>query len=299
MLNNFKEFKNHFVNITPTAQNKWSENIFNKLKPALLDYLYQAVLRNKVSNKGPKPSKDTINAFLDALFELLDNGSKYSYLFKHHKISKTTFYKYFNLLVSEQISENILNNLLKGVILDQITLLDSSHIRSIKGSDGFKEKGKKALKLTVLASVNKVVYFHSLEPDNCSDIKAFTSLSNKHQSELNFTVLADKGYVGKEFKDKCLKNGHEIICPPKKLRNGASSHILTQPKKNLLRLHRCKVEHIFAQLKSYSAIQIKRVRTLKHFDCLVSLAILLTSIHNGVINGGLKSKTLLKIRKIN
>ena len=239
MLNNLKEYINHFAKVTSSPQNKWCEYSFKELKLLIAEALFQAVLRNKVSNKGPKPHEETINVFLDALFELLDNGSKCSYLFRHHKISKTSFYKYFNLLIAEKILEKAHENLLKGAIIEDIALLDSSHIRSVKGSEGvdygFKEKGKKAVKITLLASVNKIIYFHSLDPDNCSDIKAFTKLSNEHPSEQELTVLADKGYVGKQFKANCLKNKHKIICPVKKFRGNVPSHSLTDLERYLLK----------------------------------------------------------------
>ena len=154
-------------------------------------------------------------------------------------------------------------------------------------------------RVTLLASTHKVIYFHSLESDNTSDITAFTNLSRHHPVDGKIVVLADKGYVGKEFQAGCLKNGFEIVCPVKMFKNNTPSHSLSISNKKLLKTHRSKVEHVFAQLKSYSSIQIKRVRTIKHFNCLVNFAILLTSIHNGVIRKGLTPKTLLKLKKIN
>lgn len=130
-------------------------------------------------------------------------------------------------------------------------------MRSVKGSEGldygFKEKGKKALKITLLASTHKVIYFHSTEPDNVSDITAFTNLSEQHSRDGSIIVtLGDKGYIGREFQEKCLKNGFEIICPVKIFKNNHPSHSLSPPKKRLLKTHRCKIEHIFAQFSIHN-----------------------------------------------
>lgn len=305
MLKELRDFIRAFGTIKSTPQHKWNENIFQVLRIYLTQLILDAIITNKTLNRGPKPKPETVNKFLNAFFELCDNGSKFTYLIRHHHISSDTFYRLFKVLMAHQLFQKLHQNLLNGAIIEDINLLDSTHLRSLDGSDGvgygFKEKGKKAVKLTVLTSVGKVIYLHSLNPDNVADTVAFKSLSHQKPVENMPLVLADKGYDGTDFKKECLKNGYNVISPPKnykkKKKKRRKSNIVSENNLQKLKEHRCKVEHVFKQLKSYSGIQIKRVRKISHFDCLVNLAILIISIHNGIIREGLKPKTLLKIRK--
>ena len=122
--------------IKPTHAKKWSKSIFNILKPNLIDALIQIVNQNKILNRGPKPDPIKIDRFLEAFWEILDNGSKTEYITKNHKISLKTYYRYLKLVIEHNLLRQMHANLLKETCSEPLKCLDASHIRSINGREG-------------------------------------------------------------------------------------------------------------------------------------------------------------------
>ena len=179
-------------------------------------------------------------------------------------------------------------------------LVDGTHIRSINGSEGvnygYKEVSKMAVKITVLAGFNKVIYLSGLHPDNLNDHIAFGDMVSNEPSDRPLQVLADAGYNGKTFKDTCKRNGYEIISCVKKWRTGPS-HVLSDYHKILLKRHRCKVEHVFSQLKRFRGLAVKANRFKRFYKNLLDFGNLMVSIHNGIIRGGLKTLTKITLKR--
>ena len=118
----------------------------------------QIVNDNKILNRGPKPNPLKIELFLDAYYELLDNGSKLEYIDKHYAISLKTYYRYQKIIIANKLIEQFHNQLFNGASREYFKLLDATHIRSLDGKEGvaygYKEHGKYALKLTIITSLS-------------------------------------------------------------------------------------------------------------------------------------------------
>ena len=289
-----------FANIVPSTTKKYSKNIFDTLKPFLAEAIYQTVMRKKKGNKGPKPKRHNISASLDALFEAMDSGTKVDYLERHHKIPRATYYRYLKIISNNGLLEIFREGLTSGFQSPSLSLVDASHIRSVDGSEavayGYKENSKKALKITLLTGANKVIYLKGVHPDNLTDHTAFQQVAINCPSNAPIEVLADSGYNGRAFKDICQENGYHIISCVKKWRTGAS-HKLSNYQKLLIKRTRSRVEHVFAQLKRFRGVQVKNNKTIWAFNCYLDLAILLVSIHNGIIRKGLRQKVKIALKK--
>jgi len=289
--------KELFADIKPSVTNKYSRNIFITLKPYIAEKIYQIIILRKVNNRGPKPKKENISRSLDAIFEYLDSGTKIEYIEEHYKISRATFYRYFKL------TDNLIVEIHKqlfGASPPSLSVTDSSHVRSIDGSEGvsygYKEKSKNACKITILAGMNKVIYDMAIHPDNLSDHVAFQDMIQKRPLDKSIDVLADSGYNGKVFKEICEQNGYHVTSCIKKYKNANYSHQLTKYEKMILKENRSKVEHIFAQLKRFRAIQVKINKRIWIYFGYLRLAALLVSIQNGIINKGPKSTIKLTLK---
>jgi transposase len=295
------DYQKLLSSVKPSGTKKWSKSIFDYMKPFLVKEIERVVLSNKKGNKGPRPKIRNIDHALDAIFEALDTGTKLDYLERTHNISRATYYRYLKIIIDHRLFVKLHQKLLEDHSSPSLGLVDGSHIRSVNGSEGvnygYKEKSKSALKLTILTGTNKVIYLSGLHPDNLNDHLAFQDMAINHPSNQRLEVLADAGYNGKKFKKICAQNNYNITSCVKYWR-GKPSHILTKYQKILLKKNRSKVEHVFAQLKRFRSIQVKTTRSIKIFNGFLNLAILLVSIHNGIIRNGLKRSTRVVLRKI-
>lgn len=290
-----------FSNFVATSNN-YSKGIFTALLPYFETSIYDFVIKCKKNGKGPKPKKANIVRFLKAFFSLLSNGCKIETAIDQYNVSRGTFYRYLNLLQRSNLLEQFHSHLLAPYNDPALGLLDATHIRSVNGSDhlgyGHKEHSKKALKITIVTNTNKVIYQSGIVPDNKHDLNGFEALVVNNPSKHHLDILADSAYNGKRFKGVCEANNYHIISPQKKFHYGASEP-LSKYQKVLLRKHRSKMEHVFSQLNRFRAIQIKYTKSIWVYKLFLQLAILIISIHNGIIRGGLKSPTRIVINRIN
>lgn len=264
------------------------KGVFDFLLPYLEKNLYDYIISIKRLNRGRKPSRELIAAFLKSYFYLLDNGAKTYTLEEHLGITRGSFYRLLKILCESRLLESFHESLLYRSDVPSLLLTDASHIRSLQGSEGvafgYKEKGKRAVKLTIVSGINKVIYFKAIHPDNLNDHLCFEDIVIKNpQPELK-TVLADSAYTGKQFKENCKKNGYEVISMPKK----RSKDSISTYDKILLKKYRARVEHLFSNIKNFRAIQIKFNRFLWSFLTFLEGAILIVSIFYGIIKKGLR-----------
>ncbi len=289
-----------FKNCTFNTRTSSSRAIFAQIKHAMADELISLVYSEKKLNRGPKPDPQIALNVLEAIFEQLDNGSKLHYLETHHHISRGTYYRYLKLILKYNLFEKYNELLLKQYCPPNSLIADATHIRSLFGSEcvdfGYKEHGKKAIKLTVLINPGKVIYLKGIHPDNLPDHIALKDIatSNCITDTIAIDVLADAAYNGKEFKQVVKNSGYNVISPPKKR---SKAPPLSEREKNLLKTHRVVVEHTFSHLKTKRALQIKTPRNIWVYGILVSLACLINNIYFGIVKSGLVKKSIIKLTK--
>jgi hypothetical protein len=85
-------------------------------------------------------------------------------------------------------------------------------------------------------------------------------------------VLADRAYAWEDFKRACGQSNYKVISPAKKRQKKQPSAY----ENILLKKYRSRVEHVFAHLKHFRALQVKynlvglsdltRVGLLNYFD---------------------------------
>lgn len=281
----FPNYERLLEQIDPSK--KYSKAIFDFLSPNIAESLYDHIISKKRKNRGRKPDKELIATFLRSLFHTLDNAPKIESLETCYNISRGSYYRLLKELNESGLLKQFHGSLLNNSSVPGLLLLDAAHIRLVNGSEGvgygYKEHSKKALKITIVTGTNKVIYFKGIHPDNLNDHTCFEKMSQTIKCARQRDVLADRGYCGERFKTVCNKRGYNIITPAKKSsRSGPSPY-----EKILLKKYRYRVEHVFSQLKRFRALQVKYNRLLWTFSTMLELGILIISIHNGIIKGGL------------
>jgi len=287
------QFRNIFADLQKKTKWTWNMTIFQTLKRYIQEAILEIIYARKIKNRGPKITCD-VSKVLDAIFDMTDNGGKCSYIERHYGVKIGSYYRFLNIIIDHQLFERFLETCLAQESLPSLAVVDGTHIRSVDGSEGvsfgFKERGKRAIKLTLLTSTKKVVYGSILHPDNKNDHTAFGDFAINNPRNKPLDVLADAGYNGKDFKAICAKNGYNIISCPKKNMQERPSNYQTL----LLKMNRSGIEHVNAQVKRFRAIQVKYNKAVKFFNCYLQLVLLLVSIHNGYIRNGFGSGTPLQ-----
>lgn len=150
----------------------------------------------------------------------------------------------------------------------------------------FKEKGKRGTKVSLMTDLNKVPIDRFIAKGSIDDRKMLEKSLDK-KSFQGHRIFLDKGYVGKAFRQRCKKDHKvDIVCPPKKTKNGKLSHTLSQQDAQDLKTHRNKIEHVNAIFRNFRSIDVRYAKKVSTFTCYVDMAMILVSILqlNKVVN---------------
>jgi hypothetical protein len=93
-------------------------------------------------------------------------------------------------------------------------------------------------------------------------------------------MFLDKGYIGKNFHDDCLKKfGVELVCPPKgKEKQKTKTHILSDKNATDLYKHRNKIEHVNSIYRNFRAIDVRYNKKVNTYTNYLNLSTVLTAI---------------------
>ena len=263
---------------------KGSELIFNSLKDEFKTRIKQIIYDRKIKNRGPKIKVD-LDRILDAIFESLDNGTKSHYINKNYSISISTFFWYRNLIAKNKIFEQVFEQFLLSQNNPKELLTDTMTVTSYTGKEStgfsYKVKGKRTIKIALLADRDKIIFRYLVVAGNIDDRATLSQMIRSMSTgspDNPIIILADAGYVGKQITADCLDHKIRLIAAPKRLVNGKPSHILNTIDKFILKSNRPRIEHVNQQLKNFRAIAHKYVRKISLYCSMLSLAILICSI---------------------
>ena len=119
-----------------------------------------------------------------------------------------------------------------------------------------------------------------LGPANVHDSKLLmTTIENKIFSQ-QVKCLCDSGYVGKQLRNDCLKKNLRLIVKPRKKRNGLPTHILLKTDREMLDKQRNLIELLNGQVRRYRGLNIKYVKRIDTYKCLLHVALLSITCYN-------------------
>ena len=288
---------------------------FNYLVPRMITLFEKYLIRKKLDNRGRKRSLN-LYCFFETLFEIVDSGSKVKYIANHHRIPKSTFFRYLKLLVDSKITRQLVNDQLKGYYYHKLLIIDSFLVKSLMGKEGTgrnpTDRGRRGVKNTLITDKHRVILHYKTSPANKSENNALRNILEEIKPSTQ--LLADAGFCGKEIAQNCAERKIHLIAKPRKVKIGQKNktskgylcakcvkggpckngktcqnstnrkqptpsgfkmtHELSKKEENLLEKHRWKIEATNAHIRNYRAVNLKMVKKITTYECLLEIAVL-------------------------
>jgi len=175
-----------------------------------------------------------------------------------------TLYWHFNRLSSNGIFKKLFLCLRKGYVKNHpidIQLIDSTFIMNKYGKNHIARnkffKSKNCNKVSFITDVNGIPLSVLIKNGNVHDLTFVDDhvndlfVLNKKNSSKSISLLADKGYVSNNVKEKLKEQNYNFIYPNKKNMKENPTFDKELYKK---RIH---VEHSFQKLKAFKRVQIR------------------------------------------
>ena len=224
-------------------------------------------------------------SFFDALFFVVDEGSKYRNA-KFFGIPKSTFTRHLKFLADHNVLEIVYNELIEHLFLPSNNLLvtDTFAVPSKDGNEGlgycYKYKGKKCCKVSLIADTEGIVRVATLEPGNVHDAQILRNSLDSFQPSQMVKCLADSGYVGAQLYNDCLDRSIELIAQPRKTKAGRLTHELTPENEKLLKKHRSCIEHLNSKIRKFRGLTVKHVKKIATFKSFLYVALISITCYN-------------------
>ena len=205
------------------------------------------------STRKRRPMQLNIGEGIDCLFRLVRTGMQWREV-NIASASYITLFKHVHRWVDAGVFQATYASLLDRYASarnQKYYIIDSSHIKNAYGRQGLGrspvDRGRKGLKISILADENGMV--HSIRNDaaNVSDFKLFTPMLTSMLINLRrIEVFADKGYDSKANREAAYEQGFlprimKRKCRASKRQNGKRSH----------------VEHPFAWIDHYRRLRVQ------------------------------------------
>ena len=163
-------------NIKLVSNHKYKE-VFDQIKSYMSHRIIEFLDKMKRTTRGHKRIID-FNQFLTCLFSISDCGFKMSYIKDIFKLSKSTYYYYFDLLTKNIFFKNIYDEVISSYNNNhsiKYLITDTFTVKSMDGSNGLgrtaTDRGRKGLKVSLICDQNLVTYSIHLAPANNHDSK--------------------------------------------------------------------------------------------------------------------------------
>jgi len=262
---------------------KMSKEIFQTIKPYFKTQIENTVYACKKWNRGPKISVN-LDKVLDAVYEYFDNGSKLETIREKYQISGATMSRYLKLIATYDIPGQIYQCLKSQVPQygDLITDTTVTISRGSRESAGFsyKVKGKRTMKIAILADELKIIRNFDVVAGNIDDRTTLRTMLNDANNLGTRDLYADAGYTGADMASFCQEKGVTLKASIKKLRNGQPSHVLSPTSHQKLKHKRPRIEHLNRHLKHFRGIDIRYSLSPTIYRTLVTIGIVIVLIHN-------------------
>ena len=278
------DFETIFKNFRCDTSDKM-HRIYQLLKPLLIDRLVNFLLLNRQSPAG-RPIKTDFDRLFDAIYFIIESGSQTKYV-SHFGISKTTYKRYLDILVNNQIIETVYFDLINQQLEkhDPVPLItDTFSVKSMRGSKGLgrnpTDRGRKGLKVSLICDLDRITTGFHIESCNRHDSKCLLpTLEHMKPRHQQIDCLCDAGYVGKKLKKQCENLCYHLIVKPKKNSNLSMTHTLTDMEKNHLHKFRNRIELLNQNIRRYRSLMIKWVQSINVYRCFLCV-VLFSCVHS-------------------
>lgn len=257
--------------------------ILNKLKHLILDIINKKIIVKR------KYKYD--NSFcLDHIFYVLKYDIPWNALNTyscHYTTISKRFYLWSKIGIFKEAYYTFLSKYIYGKLINNIKwfqnlIIDSSMIKNMNGTEclgsNHYDRGRKAVKLSIICDQNKVPLSVSFYKANIHDVNTINNsiknLPNKifNDKRRNTNIIADKGYIINKETQKKLYNENKIKIITPKRKNSKNNTTLKE--KKLLK-DRYKIEHVFKSLDNYRRILYIRDKKIINHESFTFLALLI------------------------
>ena len=253
-----------------------------KLNVSFLEILKEIILNDSkikyfYTNKFSH-SKYSLDNILKEILYILKTGLSWREI--RSPIKWETIYWHFNRFSSSGIFKKLFLWLRKGYIKNHpidIQLIDSTFIMNKYGQNHIARnkffKSKNCNKVSFITDANGIPLSVLIKNGNVHDLTFIDEhindlfVPNKKCSSKTIHLLADKGYVSNNVKEKLKENNYNFIYPTKK----NMKEDLTFDKE--LYKKRIHVEHSFQKLKAFKRVQIRYDSFITSFSSFIFLAV--------------------------
>jgi len=258
---------------------------------------YKKHLKRLIKKYLPQKRKPKFSIVhkLDVIIKVLKNGT--SWISLDEKADESSYRKFYNTLVKEQIFqksyENLANCVFEEKIKNDVSFIDSTTIFNktcLKDSVSFcsKDRKHKGLKITTIVNENQIPLGISFEKGSVHDVKLVEPTLEKIIKKPE-NIVGDKGYISSELKKKLGQSNIKLVYPYRNYnksktisKNGNKKHSkLSYPKntpeeKKLLK-KRYLVEHFFSYFKKFKRISFIYEKKKENFEgfCYIAFSLIL------------------------
>ena len=198
---------------------KISYQSFQRVKPTIIEIL-EKYLQNKTTSKhsGRKRTFD-LNLFLDAIFQLLDNGDKSVWLKTHNQRIAGSYKRYLRLLKDSNALQIAFDLILEKESEPFKLFADSFIVKSIDGSQGVgpnpTDRFRNGIKCGLLIDERGVIWRSAIVTANKSENAVLNQLLKK-PFKTSKAVFTDAGFCFKpDAHAEFRKNGIRVVTKPK------------------------------------------------------------------------------------
>lgn len=289
MQNISKLFDNNDIKNT----HKMYKHVFYKIKPYLISKFKDIVKNRHISNRG-RPAKFNYDKFFEAMFFIIDNSVKMSYIKNIFNIPTSTFYFYFNIIIKSSFFEIIhkeLCNTSKPLTESDYVMTDTFTVKSMDGSIGVgrnpTDRGRMGIKVSIICDNHLITRAIYLAPANVHDSKLLLPTINSSVSNIkNIKCLADSGYAGHKYIENINRLTHiNLISKPKRNANkNKKTHVLTSFDSELLDSKRNGIERLNGNIRRFRGLMVKYTKTIKSYQTYLYLAIICINCYHMYVN---------------
>jgi hypothetical protein len=272
-----------------TNSNYKYQEIFNKLKKYFISKLTIFLDDMKKNKRGRKRSVD-LDRFLTCLFFITDNGMKMSYIKDYFHIPKSTYYYYFDLITKNKFFNVIYEELIHSYAKEnqiQYLITDTFTVKSMLGSKGLgrscTDRGRKALKVSLICDQNLVTHAVHLNPANVHDSKILIPTIGSSVTDLKGKYcLADSGYAGSTYISNIEKHtGIKLLSKPKRTCNKLKmSHYVTPYESDLIKKKRNNIERLNGNIRNFRSLMIKYTKSVASYSTYLYMSLIVITCYN-------------------
>lgn len=271
----------NFLKEISTLKRDSSREVFESFKPVLIAHIDYLITAKKKSNAG-RPITTSLDIFCNALYHVTSSGLKISSVPELFGIPKSTFLRYFQLLVRSKLLERLYDQLREvSRPSTKLSIIDSFLVKSIDGSETTGrnpcDRGRRGCKVFLVCNANMICQHVWVCGANESENTGLREFIKTSKPVKRVRILGDAGYVGKSVSEECLQKGFRLIAQPRKTRSGGYTHRLNWRDKRELKAERNKIERLNGMVRRYKAVAVKSFKQITSYVTVLLLALILVS----------------------